>query len=102
MAMSIETLITLDRPEHIETWIRYFTALSKVKKSKDEKASGGENEITDLFLATAGCETVKKISTVLYPNELEELTYEENVRIITNNIPQKKKVCHWENQIYGD
>ena len=31
----------------------------------------------------------KKISIVIYPRELEELTYEEIVRIIKKNIRQK-------------
>ena len=52
----IEALTTLNKPEHIETWIRCFTALAKVKKLKNEKASGGKNEITDLLRAA---QTVK-------------------------------------------
>ena len=50
----------LDKPKHIKTWIKCFSLLTRVKKLKGEKASGGENEITDLFLG-----------------ELEELTHEE-------------------------
>ena len=55
MASTKEALTTLDEPENIETWIRYFAALARVKKLFDEKARERENEITDLFLATTGC-----------------------------------------------
>ena len=44
----------------------------------------------DLFLVAAGCKTVKKISTMVYRRELEELIYEEIVRIIKKNIPPPK------------
>ena len=47
-----------------------------VKKLKDEEASYGENEITELFLAMAGCEALSQISAMAYPKELEEPTYE--------------------------
>ena len=41
---------------NIEIWIRCFAVLAMVKKLKDEKASGGDNEITDLILAMTGCD----------------------------------------------
>ena len=55
-----------DEPGHVESWIRYFTALARFKNLKDEKASERENEIEDLFLAMAGCEAVKRIFAVAY------------------------------------
>ena len=101
MASHIEALILLDKLEHIEKWTR-FAALARVRKLREEKACRGEIEITDLFLATPRCETVNKISTMAYPGELEELTYEEIVRIIKKNIQQKLTSCRWENQIHED
>ena len=74
-----------DELEHIETWIRCFAVLARIKKLKDEKASRRENEITDIYLATAGGEALKKISKMAYPRELE-FTHEEIVRIIMKNI----------------
>ena len=56
MALPIEALTMLDEPEHIDTWIRYFTELARVKKLKDEKASRREKKITYLFLAMVGHE----------------------------------------------
>ena len=76
---------------HMETFIRYFTALERVRKLTDEKANGEENETVDLFLVTAGSESVDKISATAYPRELEELIYEETDRIIKKKKEQKQK-----------
>ena len=65
----------LCEPEHTETLIRCFAVLTWVRKLKDEKAIVGDNEIKDLFLATVGCEAVK-ISTMVYPRDLELSTSE--------------------------
>ena len=65
MTSLIEALTMLGEPDHIETLIRCFAALTRVKKLKDEKANGGENEITDLFLATVSCKAVKNIDNGL-------------------------------------
>lgn len=76
----------LDDPEHIETWIRTFATFTRMKKSRDTKTNRGVNKITDLFLATAGCETVKEISTMCYLSKLEKITFEEIIKIINKNI----------------
>ena len=44
---------------------------------KDDKEKRGENEITDLFLDTTGCEVIMKVSTIVYPTNLEDLTFEK-------------------------
>ena len=75
------SLTTLGDQEYKETWIRCFAALAMAKKLKDEKASGGENEIMDLFLATTNSDAVKEISVMSYSKGLE-FTYEE---IFKNN-----------------
>ena len=82
MTSLIETLTMLAQPERTEIRIRCF---ARVKKLKDVNASREENEITDLFLAMAGCEAVKETLTMAYPRELEGSTYEEMVRIIKKN-----------------
>ena len=53
---------------------------------------GGENEITDLFLASAGCEVIMKISPMLYPTNLEDLIFENISQIIRRNIWPKKRL----------
>ena len=69
-----------------------FAALARVKKLKDQNVSGEENEITDLFLASAGCEAIKKISVMVYPKIPEDLTDEEISTIIKRNVCRKQKL----------
>ena len=77
MASLLGFLTSLDKPEYVETWIRFFAAFARMKKLKDQNATGGENEIMNLFLTSAGCEAIKKISIMVYPKILEDLTYEK-------------------------
>ena len=58
MALLIGCLTTLDDPGYAVTWIRYFETLATVKKLRDRRSEGEQNEITDMFLATAGCEAI--------------------------------------------
>lgn len=51
-----------------------------------------ENEITDLFLVSAGCETIRKISIMVCPKELEDLTFSEILDMM-KKICDKKKKC---------
>ena len=69
MALLIENLTMLDKLELIEIGIKYFAALTWVKKLR-QKTSQRENEIADLFLVMAGCEDVKKISAMAYPKRI--------------------------------
>ena len=54
----------------VETWIRCFEALARVKKLRDKRSKGEQNEITDMFLATAGCGAIQKVSTMTTEDEL--------------------------------
>ena len=51
---------------------------ARTKKLKDNKEKGGENEIMNFFLATAGCEVIMKVSTMAYPTNLENLIFKKN------------------------
>ena len=44
-----------------------------------------------MFLATAGCEAIQKVSTMAYPRNLEELTFKEIGEVIKRNIRPKKR-----------
>ena len=46
----------------------------------------------DLFLATAGCEAIMKVSTMAYPTNLEDLTFEKLSQIIRRNMRLKKRL----------
>ena len=75
----------------------------RTKKLKDDKEKGRENEITDLFLSTAGCEAIMKVSTMAYPTNLEDLTFEKISQIIRKNIrPNKSLVVAEKNEIHVD
>ena len=63
---------------------------ARTKKLKDKKGKGGENEIMDLFLATAGCKEIMKVSIMAYPTNLEDLTFEKISQIIRNMRPKKR------------
>ena len=92
MASPIGCLTTLDDPEHVETWISCFEALARVKKVRDRRNEGEQNEITDIFLATAGCEAIQKVSTMSYPRNLEEMTFKEIREVIKKNTRPKKRL----------
>lgn len=52
-------------------------------RSKKLKAGEGQkNESTNLFLATAECKEIMKISLITYPKELEDLTFKRFCEII--------------------
>ena len=78
MASSIEYQLSLEVSDIVDTGLRCFAASARTKKLKDDNKKGGENEITHLFLATAGCEMIMKVSTMVYPSNLEDLIFEKN------------------------
>ena len=86
----IGCLTTLDDIEYFETWVRCFEALAGVKKLRDRRSKGGQNEITDMFLTTAWCEAIHRVSTMVYPRILEELTFKVICEVIRRNIREKK------------
>lgn len=92
MASPVGPLTRLGEPDFVEMWLKCFSAYARSKKLQDKKGLGGENEITDLFLATAGCESNMKISVMAYTKDLEDLTFEEISQIIRNNVRPKKKL----------
>ena len=89
MASPIGCLTTLDYPKYVETC---FEALDRATKLRDRRSEGEQNEITDIFLATAGCEAIQKVSTMAYPRNLEDLTFKEICEVIKSNIRPKKRL----------
>lgn len=66
----------LDEPEFVEIWLQCFATLARAKYLKD-KASERENEITDIFRASADCEAIMKIYVMAYTKQLEKLSFVE-------------------------
>ena len=64
MASLVGYQLSLVDPDFVDTWLRCFTASTRTKKLKHDREKKGENQITDIFLATAGCEMIMKLSTI--------------------------------------
>lgn len=91
----------MDEPEFVKTFFQCFAAQSRAKKLKDNQARGKENEITELFLDSAGCKPIKKISVMADTRQLENSTFVAISEIIKRSLQPKKKTCHGgKNQIY--
>ena len=72
--------LSLEDPDLFDTWLRCFAASARIKMLKDDKEKGGENEITDLFLAPDGCEAIMKVSPTAYHTNLEDQTFKKRIR----------------------
>lgn len=70
----------------MEIGICCFAAQEWAKKLKDDKVAGNENEISDLFLAPAECEAIRKIIVMVYARELETLTFSQILDIMKRNL----------------
>ena len=55
MSSPIGYQLSLEDSDFVDMYLRCFAASTRTKNLKDIKEKGGENEIRDLFLATAGC-----------------------------------------------
>ena len=77
MVSLIGYLKTLDNPEYVETWIRCFEALARVKKLRDSQSEGEQNEINDMFLATAGCKAIQNLNDGL-PKKSRRADFQRN------------------------
>ena len=92
MASSIGPLTRLDEPDYVETWLECFAAFARVKEWQDERRDDGTNEITNHFMASAGCEAIMKIKVIVYPRVLEKMTFREIEQAIRKDVRPKKKL----------
>nr|XP_047140200.1 uncharacterized protein K02A2.6-like [Hydra vulgaris] len=91
MALRVRDDLTLDDLDNAEAWIRCFSASARSKKLKDE--INGSYEITDLFMAKAWIEAVKKISLMVYPEELENMMFDDIKTVVMSHLrPQKRLI----------
>ena len=65
MAWPIETLNMLNRQGHVETGIRSFSALARIKKLNGVKSTGVENEITEPFFPRQDLKLYRKYRQLL-------------------------------------
>ncbi|XP_047135337.1 uncharacterized protein LOC124812559 [Hydra vulgaris] len=91
MALRVGSNLTLDYSDNAEAWIRCFSASARSKKLKDE--INGSYEITDLFMAKAGIEAITKISLMVYPEELENMMFDDIKTVVMSHLrPQKRLI----------
>ncbi|XP_047140948.1 uncharacterized protein LOC124816004 [Hydra vulgaris] len=91
MALQVGSDLTLDDPDNAEAWIRCFSASARSKKLKDE--INGSYEITDFFMAKAGIEAITKISLMVYPEELENMMFDDIKTVVMSHLrPQKRLI----------
>jgi len=84
--------LTFGDPDITEAWLRCFAASARSKKLKDEPTKS-ELPVTDLFLAKAGVDAVRRVSIMAHPKELEEMPFNEIRKVILETVrPQKKLV----------
>lgn len=82
--------LNFDDPEYTEAWLRCFAASARSKKLKDEE---GSYAISDLFLAKAGVDAIRRVSVMAHPKNLENMKFEDIRIVIMAAIrPQKKLV----------
>ena len=79
--------LMLNEPDSAEAWLRCLAATARTKKLKDTPE---ERQVTDLFLSKAGVEAIKKVSTIVHPKELEDMSFEEIKRAILESVRPKK------------
>lgn len=75
MASSIGRLTSFDEPQFVEPWISCFATEVRATKLKGNPVRAEENEITDHFLSSAGCQAIIKISIMVNPKQLQNLTF---------------------------
>jgi len=90
MASSTSEL-TLTDADMTEAWLRCFAAAARSKKLKDDTAKQ-EFPITDLFLAKAGVDAIRRVSLMAHPLNLEEMPFEEIRKVIMNSVRPHKKL----------
>ena len=79
--------LQLNEPDATEAWLRCLAATARTKKLKD---TDGDFQVTDLFLAKAGVSAIQKVSTIVYPREIEEMKFEEIRKAVLEAVRPKK------------
>ena len=102
MASPIGCLTTLDDLEYVETGIRCFEALVRVKKLRNRRSQVEQNEITDMFIATAGCEAIHNSNNGL-PKKSTRAEFQRNWRGNKKEYQIKERVSyHGKNKDSGN
>ena len=85
--------LNLANPDDAEAWIRQLAAIARNKGITDDEATddtAAKYGITDLFISCAGLESIKRLSLMAAPQELENMKFLEIKQLILNTIRPKK------------
>lgn len=83
--------LDLNDPDQAEAWVRQFAATARTKNAKDADGDGVKG-ITDLFLSKAGLPSIRTLSLMAAPNELEDMPFKDIRALILETIRPKKKL----------
>ncbi len=72
-------------------WLRAFKAKMRVGDKKDNKEDN-KLDITDSFLACAGCDAVEKITNIVAPNEPESLEFTDIEQALIRYLEPEQKL----------
>ena len=92
MASPIGSLTRLDEPDYVEAWLDCFSAMTRNKKWQDKVESDGTNEITNQFMAYAGCEAIMRLKVMVYPRDIQRMSFREIEQAIRKDVRPKKKL----------
>ena len=90
MALRVGSDLSLDDPDNAEALIRCFSATVRSKKLTDE--ANGSHDMADLFLSKAGIDAVKKISLMVYPEELEKMMFIDIKNVVMSHLRAQKRL----------
>ena len=92
MASPLSTLTNFEDPDYVEAWLDCFSAITRNKKWNDKVESDGTNEITNQFMAYAGCEAIMRIKVMVYPRDIQRMSFQQIEQAIRKDVRPKKKL----------
>ena len=78
MASPIGYRLSHEDTDFVDMWLCCFATSARTKNLKVIKEKNRENEIVGIFLTKAGCNAILRVSTMAYPTDMEDLTFEKN------------------------
>jgi len=81
--------LDLANPESALAWLKAFSALSRVKKWKDEETNF---EITDNFIAICGIDALQKLEFLAAPKSIDSIAFDDLSSLISSYLQPKTRI----------
>ena len=81
--------MSLSSVDDTETWLRMMAAKARSKNLLDKD---GRNEVTDLFLSTAGITAIRQVTIMAAPRILESMSFNVIQELILSKIRPNKRL----------